>query len=106
MCTCAEAPLFPVFPAPHRKPCTTAVDVWSLGVMMHVLLCGKMPFFGRTELEMKKKIVIGKVALMGPIWRTVRPETTALLKRMLCVRVESRITAAQIVTELDRILAL
>jgi len=87
-----------------RKDCGTAVDIWALGVMLHVLISGKMPFFGKTDLDVKKKIVIGRVPLSGPVWRTVSPQVTSLLLKMLRVKQLERISASDIIIEIDKIL--
>ena len=36
-------------------------DIWSCGVIMYLLLCGKFPFSGKSEEEITKKILYGKL---------------------------------------------
>lgn len=36
------------------------VDVWALGVLCYVMLCGRFPFRGFNERDLYKKISYGK----------------------------------------------
>ena len=61
-------------------PYTEAVDVFSLGVMMYLLLFGYMPFSGKTEQEMNCAVV--RDPLMLPSWHCLDEPTVDLLKRV------------------------
>jgi calcium-dependent protein kinase len=34
-------------------------DIWSLGVILYILLCGYPPFFANSEMEVLKKVKMG-----------------------------------------------
>lgn len=36
------------------------VDIWSVGVLTYIMLCGYPPFYGKTENDRVEKILSGK----------------------------------------------
>ena len=53
------------------------VDLWSLGVIMHILLCGYAPFRSTDRDKLFALIKQGALSLQEPIWDTVQPGTVA-----------------------------
>lgn len=70
-----------VFKNSYNQKC----DVWSCGVILYTLLCGKMPFGGITDADVINCITKGKFNLSGPDWDGVSKEAKDLVKRMLTV---------------------
>merc|ERR1719461_2180046 len=43
-------------------------DLWSCGVIMYVLLSGRSPFFGKTDVEVMQRVRRGNYAFGGTPW--------------------------------------
>ena len=70
------------------------VDMWSIGVVMFTLLCGELPFSVEGN-QLYSDIRHGNYSFHDPVWQTVSPVAKDLLKRLLTVNPEKRITAEE-----------
>lgn len=68
-------------------------DVWSCGVLLHILLSGYPPFCGRDEFEIMQKIKIGLFSLKAVEWKYISNEGKKLIHKMLTYDPHQRITA-------------
>lgn len=86
----------PAYVAPEvlgRKGYEAAkVDIWSCGIILFVLMAGYLPFHDQNIMVMYKKIYKGEFRC--PRWFS--PELTRLLKRLLDINPETRVTIPEI----------
>ena len=68
-------------------------DLWSCGVMMYLMLCGKQPFEGDTDEEIYENIKKCKVEFNYEEWDNVSNDAKDLIKKLLNKDVEKRYSA-------------
>ncbi|KAM9444479.1 MAP kinase-activated protein kinase 3 isoform 2-T2 [Clarias gariepinus] len=74
-------------------------DMWSLGVIMYILLCGFPPFYSNTGQAispgMKRRIRMGQYEFPNPEWAEVSEEAKQLINQLLKTDPNERMTISQ-----------
>ncbi|XP_026023786.1 MAP kinase-activated protein kinase 2-like isoform X1 [Astatotilapia calliptera] len=82
-------------PEKYDKSC----DMWSLGVIMYILLCGFPPFYSNTSQAispgMKQRIRLGQYEFPNPEWADVSEEAKQLIIQLLKTDPSERMTIGQ-----------
>jgi len=66
------------------------VDVWAVGVVTYILLCGKPPFAGKDDNAVLKAVQKGQVSFAHAAWRKVSDNAKALVMKMLTYKFDER----------------
>jgi serine/threonine protein kinase len=86
----------PRYVAPEQlqgAPAQPAADVYSLGVLLHEMLCGRPPFPGQTLEEVLAQHLLARPARLPSAFADLQP----LVDRMLCKDEQSRLRDADAV---------
>jgi len=75
----------------HGRP----VDIWSVGVVTYILLCGYRPFVDSNTMRLNAKIRQGEFQFSEKDWKDVSTEAKDMIKGLIAVDPAKRLTAKQ-----------
>ncbi|KAE8681572.1 CDPK-related kinase 4 [Hibiscus syriacus] len=81
----------------HRSYSLEA-DIWSIGVITYILLCGSRPFWARSESGIFRSVLRSDPNFDDLPWPSVSPEAKDFVKRLLNKDYRKRMTAVQALT--------
>lgn len=87
----------------HRSYSMEA-DIWSIGVITYILLCGSRPFWARTESGIFRSVLRADPNLDDSPWPSVSAEAKDFVKRFLNKDYRKRMTAVQALSKLSELL--
>lgn len=73
-------------------PYGPAVDMWSVGVVLYILLCGFPPFYHEETKKLYRMIKKGEFGFPAPYWTDISKEAKDLVQRLLTVQPDKRAT--------------
>lgn len=86
----------PYYIAPEvlKKKYTAKCDIWSIGVILYILLCGYPPFNGANDKQIIEAVLKGKYTLDEPEWDDISEDAKDLVRKMLEYDPSKRISAS------------
>jgi len=79
----------------NRNGYTPQCDMWSVGVILYILLCGYPPFQHEQQNKLFKQILKAEFHFHSPWWDKVSPEAKDMVSQLLVVDPLKRLTPAQ-----------
>ena len=68
-------------------------DLWSIGVVLYILLSGKVPFPGESNKEIIENVIKGEYHFNHDAFKNVSPEAKDLISKLLVKDVDARYSA-------------
>ncbi|KAG2708580.1 hypothetical protein I3760_05G200500 [Carya illinoinensis] len=87
-----------VAPEVLHRSYNVEADLWSIGVITYILLCGSRPFWARTESGIFRSVLRADPNFDDSPWPAVSPKAKDFVKRLLNKDHRKRMTAAQALT--------
>lgn len=76
-----------------REKYGPAVDMWAVGVLLYIMLSGKMPFYGRDDNACLRMTASGKYNMPLKEWSKISADAVSLVRGLLQLKPEKRLTA-------------
>jgi len=86
----------PSYVAPEVLQCEgydKSVDLWSVGVIVYIILCGFPPFHHENNALLFELIMSGKFSFPDPYWTNVSAQAKDFVSKLLTVDVHNRLSA-------------
>jgi calcium/calmodulin-dependent protein kinase I len=88
----------PFFVSPEilmRQAYDQMSDMWSVGCIVFLLLSGNLPFMGRSQKELFRKIVSGKYEFDDDDWCEISDDAKDLVNKLLVLDPDNRLSASE-----------
>lgn len=78
-----------------QKPYAKEVDLWSIGVISYILLCGYQPFYDENDSVLFQLILKGEYEFDSPYWDDISESAKDFIRHLMCLDVKKRFTSKQ-----------
>jgi len=92
----------PLYMAPEiikKLPYDCSVDIWALGVLTYIMMCGKPPFKGRSKDDVFVEITTKNITYTGETWKNISKEAKSFIRKMLIRDPKQRSTAEDLLKD-------
>ncbi|XP_067931569.1 calcium/calmodulin-dependent protein kinase type 1-like [Watersipora subatra] len=79
----------------NQLPYGKEVDVWSIGVIAYILLCGYPPFYHENDSVLFQQIMKGEYEFDSPYWDDICDSAKDFIRRLMCLDPKTRYTCRQ-----------
>lgn len=79
-------------------------DAWSIGVITYILLCGKRPFWDKTEDGIFKEVLKNNPDFKRNPWPNISDSAKDFVNKLLVKNPRARFTAAQALCKLMQLM--
>lgn len=92
MHTMSGSPYY-IAPEVFLQKYNSKIDIWSMGVVLYIMLSGKVPFPGRNEHEIIQNVIKGSFHFNHPAFESVSEECKDIIKKCLVKDIDKRFSA-------------
>ncbi|KAJ8658355.1 hypothetical protein O0I10_006040 [Lichtheimia ornata] len=88
----------PLYVAPEvlkRENYGAPVDLWAVGVITYMLLCGYQPFQAEDQVELMDEITNAKYEFHERYWRNISQDAKDFIRKLLTLEPSARLTAEE-----------
>ena len=62
---------------------TTQCDIWSMGVIMYIMLCGKPPFGGKQNKDIINNVLNSTYSMKNEVWNSISNDAKDMISKLL-----------------------